>query len=227
MYHPFVINFLGEKYQHVSLFITVGIILIIISLLVKSRLSLIPGKLQNLIEVFVGGIEDFVSGVIPHGAREHVPLISTCFITILLCNWIGNVPGFISPTASWNTTIALAIIVFFYYHWQGIKKHGFIKYIKHFGGPVPFMAPVIFILETIGHFARVLSLSLRLFGNIMGEETLAVILFSLVPLIVPVPFIVLSLFFGFVQALVFTLLTTVYISLAVEEEHEEHHEEEY
>ncbi len=224
MYHPFVISFLGEKLQHVSLFITVGLILIIIALLVKSRISIVPGALQNVMEVFVEGIYDFVSGVIPYEARKHVPLIATVFIFILFSNWIGNIPGFISPTANWNTTIAPAIVVFVYYHAQGIKKHGIVKYLKHFMGPVAFMAPVIFILETIGHFARVLSLSLRLFGNIMGEETLAVILFSLVPLIVPIPFMFLSLFFGFVQALVFTLLTTVYISLAVEEEHEEHGE---
>lgn len=224
MYHPFVISFLSEKLQHVSLFITVGLILIIIALLVKSRISIVPGALQNVMEVFVEGIYDFVSGVIPYEARKHVPLIATVFIFILFSNWIGNIPGFISPTANWNTTIAPAIVVFVYYHAQGIKKHGIVKYLKHFMGPVAFMAPVIFILETIGHFARVLSLSLRLFGNIMGEETLAVILFSLVPLIVPIPFMFLSLFFGFVQALVFTLLTTVYISLAVEEEHEEHGE---
>jgi len=224
MYHPFVISFLGEKLQHVSLFITVGLILIFIALLVKSRISIVPGALQNVMEVFVEGIYDFVSGVIPYEARKHVPLIATVFIFILFSNWIGNIPGFISPTANWNTTIAPAIVVFVYYHAQGIKKHGIVKYLKHFMGPVAFMAPVIFILETIGHFARVLSLSLRLFGNIMGEETLAVILFSLVPLIVPIPFMFLSLFFGFVQALVFTLLTTVYISLAVEEEHEEHGE---
>ncbi|MGB9668596.1 MAG: F0F1 ATP synthase subunit A [Thermosulfidibacteraceae bacterium] len=224
MYHPFVINFLGEKYQHVSLFLTVGVILVLIAIFVRSRLSIIPGTVQNILEVFVEGIHDFVSGIIPHEARRHVPLIATAFMFILLSNWIGNVPGFISPTANWNTTIAPAIVVFVYYHVQGIRKHGFIKYLKHFGGPVPFMAPVIFVLETIGHFARVLSLSLRLFGNIMGEETLAVILFSLVPLIIPVPFMFLSIFFGFVQALVFTLLTTVYISLAVEEEHEEHKE---
>ena len=128
------------------------------------------------------------------------------------------VPGFIAPTSNWNTTIAPAIVVFFYYHYVGIRKQGVLKYLKHFGGPVWWLSPLIFVLETIGHFARVLSLSIRLFGNIFGEESLFVVLFSLVPLLVPVPIMFLSIFFGFIQALVFTMLSIVYIALAVEEE---------
>ena len=220
MYERFILNHLPHKFFHVVLVLYVSIFLIVISVLATKKLTLIPSGIQNLMESYVEGMTDFMAGIIPDDVRPHVPLIATLFLFILISNWMGNVPGFISPTSNWNTTIAPAIVVFFYYHYWGIKKHGLINYLKHFGGPVPFMAPVMFILETIGHFARVLSLSVRLFGNIMGEETLALIMFSLVPLLVPVPLMFLSIFFGLVQALVFTLLSIVYIALAVEETEE-------
>ena len=217
MYEPFVLNPLPHKFFHVVLSIYVSVLLIVLAYLGTRKLSLVPSGLQNFWEIYVEGMYKFMDDIIPGDVRPHVPLIATLFVYILFCNWMGNVPGFISPTSNWNTTIAPAIVVFFYYHYWGIKKHGLIKYLKHFGGPVWWMAPMMFVLETIGHFARVLSLSVRLFGNIMGEETLAIIMFSLVPLLIPVPLMFLSIFFGFIQALVFTLLSVVYIALAVEE----------
>lgn len=220
MYEPFVLNPLPHKFFHIVLAFYVCVFLIVLSLLATKKLSVVPRGVQNLLEAYVEGMYNFMDSIIPGDVRPHVPLIATLFIFILVSNWMGNIPGFISPTSNWNTTIAPAIVVFVYYHYWGIKKHGLINYLKHFGGPVPFMAPVMFVLETIGHFARVLSLSLRLFGNIMGEETLALILFTLVPLILPVPFMFLSIFFGAIQALVYTLLSIVYIALAVEEAEE-------
>ena len=160
-------------------------------------------------------MQDTLGGKDP---RPYLPLIATVFLFILFSNWLGLVPGFTAPTSNWNTTIAPAIVVFFFYHFVGIKKHGVIKYFKHFGGPVWWLSPVIFVLETIGHFARILSLSIRLFGNIFGEENLFMVLFTLVPLLVPVPVMFMSVFFGLIQALVFTLLSIVYIALAVEDE---------
>ncbi len=220
MYEPFVLTPLPHKLMHVALSIYVSVLLIILAWLATRKLSLVPSGVQNFMESYVEGMYNFMAGIIPGDVRPHVPLIATLFIYILFSNWIGNIPGFISPTSNWNTTIAPAIVVFVYYHFWGIKKHGLIKYLKHFGGPVWWMAPVMFVLETIGHFARILSLSIRLFGNIMGEETLSLILFTLVPLILPIPFMFASLFFGFIQALVYTLLSTVYIALAVEESEE-------
>ncbi len=221
MYEPFVINPLGHHFVHVFLAIVVSVILIVLAILTTKKLSVVPGALQNVMETYVEGMTEFMGGTIPGDVRPHVPLIATLFLFILFSNWIGLIPGFIAPTSNWNTTIAPAIVVFFYYHYWGIKKHGVISYLKHFGGPVWWLSPVIFVLETIGHFARVLSLSIRLFGNIMGEETLLFILFTLVPFLLPIPLMFMSLFFGLVQALVFTLLSIVYIALAVEE-HEEH-----
>lgn len=221
MYEPFVLNPLGHKFAHVFLALVVSFILVVLGFLSTRRLNVVPSGLQNLLETYVEGMSEFMAGIIPGDVRPHVPLIATLFLFILLSNWIGLVPGFIAPTSNWNTTIAPAIVVFFYYHYWGIKKHGVVKYFKHFGGPVWWLSPLIFVLESIGHLARVLSLSIRLFGNIMGEETLLFILFTLVPFLLPVPLMFLSLFFGFVQALVFTLLSIIYIALAVEE-HEEH-----
>ncbi len=219
MYEPFTFNLLPEHYKHIFLTWVVMAVLIVLALLARRGLSLVPKGWQNFMESYVEGMLSFMSDIMGgKDARPYFPLIGTLFLFILFCNWIGLVPGFIAPTSNWNTTIAPAIVVFFYYHYVGIKKHGAFKYFKHFGGPVWWLSPLIFVLETIGHFARVLSLSIRLFGNIFGEESLFVVLFTLVPLLVPVPIMFLSIFFGFIQALVFTMLSIVYIALAVEEE---------
>lgn len=219
MYEPFAFNLLPEHMKHVFISWIVMLFLLLLALLAKKGLSLVPQGRQNAVEAYVEGMLSFMSDIMGgKDARPYLPLIGTLFLFILFCNWIGLVPGFIAPTSNWNTTIAPAIVVFFYYHYVGIRKHGILRYLKHFGGPVLWLSPVIFLLESIGHLARVLSLSIRLFGNIFGEESLFIVLFSLVPLIVPVPVMFLSIFFGFIQALVFTLLSIVYITLAVEEE---------
>ncbi|RLD94755.1 MAG: ATP synthase F0 subunit A [Aquificota bacterium] len=219
MYEPYAFNLLPEHYKYIFLTWVVMAIMVVLALVARKGLTLIPKGWQNFMESYVEGMLSFMSDIMGgHDARPYFPLIGTLFLFILISNWIGLVPGFIAPTSNWNTTIAPAIVVFFYYHYVGIRKQGVLKYFKHFGGPVWWLSPLIFVLETIGHFARVLSLSIRLFGNIFGEESLFVVLFSLVPLLVPVPIMFLSIFFGFIQALVFTMLSIVYIALAVEEE---------
>jgi F-type H+-transporting ATPase subunit a len=219
MYEPYAFNLLPEQYKHIFLTWVVMAILVLLAILARRNLSLVPKGWQNFMESYVEGMLDFMSEIMGgKDARPYFPLIGTLFLFILFSNWIGLVPGFIAPTSNWNTTIAPAIVVFFFYHYVGIRKQGVVKYFRHFAGPVLFLAPVIFVLETIGHLARVLSLSVRLFGNIFGEESLFMVLFSLVPLLVPVPVMFLSIFFGLIQALVFTLLSIVYIALAIEEE---------
>lgn len=219
MYEPFAFNLLPEHFKHVFITWVVMAILLVLALVARKGISLIPRGSQNFMEAYVEGMLNFMSDIMGgKDARPYLPLIGTLFLFILFGNWIGLIPGFIAPTSNWNTTIAPAIVVFFYYHYVGIRKHGVFKYLKHFGGPVLWLSPLIFLLESIGHLARVLSLSIRLFGNIFGEESLFVVLFSLVPLLVPVPIMFLSIFFGFIQALVFTMLSIVYITLAVEEE---------
>jgi F-type H+-transporting ATPase subunit a len=221
MYEPYAFNLLPPQYKHIFLVWVVMAIMVVVALLARRSLSLVPRGWGNFMELYVEGMLDFMSDTMGgKDARPYLPLIGTLFLFILFCNWLGLIPGFIAPTSNWNTTIAPAIVVFFYYHYVGIRKHGVLKYFRHFGGPVLWLSPFIFILESIGHFARVLSLSIRLFGNTFGEESLFVVIFSLVPLLVPVPVMFLSIFFGFIQALVYTLLSIVYIALAVEEEEE-------
>ncbi len=221
MYEPYVINPLGHGLHNAHIFLAwvVMAILIVVAVLATKSLSIVPRGWQNVMEAYVEGMLDFMQDTLGgKDPRPYLPLIATVFLFILFSNWLGLVPGFTAPTSNWNTTIAPAIVVFFFYHFVGIKKHGVIKYFKHFGGPVWWLSPVIFVLETIGHFARILSLSIRLFGNIFGEENLFMVLFTLVPLLVPVPVMFMSVFFGLIQALVFTLLSIVYIALAVEDE---------
>jgi F-type H+-transporting ATPase subunit a len=160
-------------------------------LFVRSRLSVEnPGKLQIVMEdgvqAFVGMLEQWIG---PKGPR-YLPLVGTLFIFILTSNYLGLVPGFMAPTSNINTTLGCALTIWVYYHFQGFKEQGVVNYIKHFalppGAPV-LMAPLMFIIEIISHLSRVMSLSLRLFGNIFGEELVIAILFGLVPFIIPCP----------------------------------------
>ena len=154
----------------------------------------------------------------PEG-RAFFPFIATIFLYILLCNLIGLVPGFFSPTANINTTLSLAICTFVLTHIIGIKFHG-VKYIKHFFGPVWALAPLMLVIEIIGHLARVMSLSVRLFGNIFGKEKILGILFALAGLyLAPLPILFLGILVSFIQAVVFMLLSIVYFAGAMEEAH--------
>ena len=144
---------------------------------------------------------------------------------------IGKIPGFMSPTASINVTLGCALTVWVYYHLQGVKEQGILSYVKHFAAPpgAPlFIAPIMFPIEIISHLSRVLSLSIRLFGNIFGEELVVLILASIVPLLVPLPMMVLGVITGTLQAFIFVMLTMIYLSGAVhtEHEHEQHEHEE-
>ena len=200
------------------------LLLLILGLAMRPRLQMIPGKFQVLLEAVVGGIYDFFHDVLGHETRRFYPLIATIGIYIFLCNIMSLIPLFDSPTNTLNTTPAMAIIVFLYYNYVGIRKHG-AGYIKHFLGPIWWLAPLFLVVELISHFSRVLSLSFRLFGNIRGKDILLGVLFFLVVLskgilfLVPLPILVLGLFVSFIQALIFALLTSMYLAGAVEEEH--------
>ncbi len=138
---------------------------------------------------------------------------------LLFSNFLGLIPGFLAPTSNLNSTAAPALVVFAVYQYIGIRKHG-AGYIKHFFlGPVSWLAPLMLIIELIGHFARPLSLSMRLFGNIFGEDLVIIILFMLVPFLVPLPMFFLGLFTSALQAYVFMMLSMIYISGALEEAH--------
>jgi F-type H+-transporting ATPase subunit a len=187
-----------------------------------------PGPMQNVAEVATEGFIGFLEQMIgPHG-RQYLPLIGTAGLFILVSNLLPNIPGFQPPTANLNTTVGLALTVFISYNYFGVRRHGWRKYLGHFTGPIWWLAPLMFPIEFIGHLARPVSLSIRLFGNIFGEESVIVILLSLAWLVMPYliwlgVMLPLSLFTAAVQTFVFVMLSTVYIAGAVEEGHEEHH----
>ena len=193
-------------------------LLLIVSLLATKALKTVPGKLQNFMEVIVSSIENMVVETMGEHGRPYFPLIATIAIFVLVSNLIGLVPGFYPPTANLNTTAACAIIVFLSTHIVGVKEHGF-HYLKHFMGPIWWLAPIMFFIEVIGHLSRPISLSLRLFGNMNGHELVLMIFFGLVPFLVPLPMMVMGVLVSFIQAFVFMLLAMIYIQGSLEEAH--------
>lgn len=204
---------------HVTYTWVVMILLLLLGKMAAKRLEMVPVGSQNFFEMVVTGIEDFMVGVTGEHGRFAFPLIATLGFFILTSNYLGMIPGFFAPTANINTTAACAVIVVFYTHVIGVKFHG-AKYIKHFMGPMWWLAPLIMPVEIIGHLARVLSLSIRLFGNVFGEELVLGILFFLAGLyLAPLPMMFLGLFTGFIQAFIFCLLSMMYFAGALEEAH--------
>jgi F-type H+-transporting ATPase subunit a len=194
------------------------ILLAILSFLTTKSLKSVPGGLQNFMEVVVGGIENMIVETMGEKGRPYFPLIATLAIFILVSNLIGMIPGFYTPTANINTNAACAVIVFLATHVVGVKEHGF-HYLKHFMGPIIWLAPIMFLIEVISHLSRPLSLSLRLFGNMYGHELVLIIFFGLVPFLVPLPMMVLGVLVSFIQAFVFMLLAMIYIQGSLEEAH--------
>ena len=209
----------AHAYPHVIYSWVVMAFLIIVGSLAARTLNLIPNKIQNVFEAIISGIENFLVDTAGEEGRWLFPVVATVFLYIFTCNLIGLFPGFFPPTASLNTTASCALTVVIFTHIIGIKYHG-VKYIKHFMGPVWWMSPLIFIIEIIGHSARILSLSFRLFGNITGHEIVLAILFGLAGMFfAPLPIMVLGIFVAFVQAFVFFLLSIIYFSGAMEHAH--------
>jgi F-type H+-transporting ATPase subunit a len=214
---------------HVTFTWLVMALLVGLGVLGTRVLRAVPGPLQNLTEVAIEAFYGLLDQMIGRQGRQFLPLVGTAGLFILVSNLLGNLPGFQAPTANWNTTVALALTVFLWYNYAGVRKHGLANYLKHFCGPIWWLAPIMFPIEFIGHLARPISLSVRLFGNIFGEESVIGILLSLAWLVMPYfiwlgIMLPLSLFTAAVQTFVFIMLTMVYIAGAVEEGHgEEHH----
>jgi F-type H+-transporting ATPase subunit a len=204
---------------HVIYTWVVMIVLFVLAWLATRSVTLIPGKAQNFLEVLLSGMEEFMVEVAGEESRWFFPIIATIFIYVLVCNLFGMIPGFFPPTADLNTTASCAIPVFIFTHYIGVKYHG-AKYYKHFMGPIWWLAPLIVVIEVIGHFARILSLSFRLFGNMAGHEIVLAILFGLAGLfLAPLPLMALGIFVSVVQAFVFFLLSIIYFSGAMEHAH--------
>jgi F-type H+-transporting ATPase subunit a len=192
-------------------------------LFVRSRLSVEnPGKLQVVMEDGVRAVRGLLNEWIGPGGHRFLPLVATLGFFILLGNYMGLIPGLMAPTSNINVTLGCAITTWVYYHYQGIRVQGIWGYIKHFWAPpgAPWWIGIVYFpIEIISHTARVMSLSLRLFGNIFGEELVILVLFSLVPFLVPLPMMVLGLVTGLLQAFIFMLLSIIYLQGAVAVEH--------
>lgn len=224
MTHPFLIfQWLEQQLnthvgEHVTYTWFVMLLLTLLAFIVSRRIKEVPSGWQNLMESVVGGIENLINETMGPKGKTYFPLIATLALFILVSNLIALVPGFYPPTANLNTNAAMALTVFAMTHIIGLKEHG-IAYLKHFMGPILVLAPLIFIIEIIGHLARPLSLSLRLFGNMYGHEIVLMIFFALVPLLLPIPMMLMGVLIAFIQAFVFTLLSMIYIAGSLEEAH--------
>lgn len=203
---------------HMIMILIVSLGLIGFSLWLRPKLSVDnPGRIQHLAEVVLEALLQLMKEVIGKDYRQFLPLIGTLAIYILAGNLLGLIPGFMSPTSNLNITVSCAIVVFFYYNYHGIRKHGLINYLLHFAGPVWWLAWLLFPVEIVSHMARPFSLSMRLFGNIYAEELIIGSLNNLFPFLTSVIVMFLALFASTIQAFIFILLTMVYISGAVEE----------
>jgi len=209
----------AHHYPHVIYSWIIMIFLIVVAGLAVKGLSMIPTKGQNFWEIVIDGMEGFMVDLTGDEGRWFFPLIATVFLYIAACNLSGLLPGFYPPTASLNTTASCALVVVIFTHIIGVKYHG-AAYIKHFLGPIWWMVPIIFPIEIIGHLARIMSLSFRLFGNMMGHELVLAILFMLAgAFFAPLPIMAMGVFVALVQAFVFFLLSIMYFTGAMEHAH--------
>lgn len=178
-----------------------------------------PGRIQQLMELLFEGIESQSEEIIGHGGKQFAPLLFTLAIFIFLCNVLGTVPLFETPTDQIMVTVGCALVAFTYYNFWGLRHHGLLGYTKTFLGPVWWLAPLMLVIELISHLARALSLSVRLYANMLAGHRITLVFFSLVPVVVPSVFGTLHIAVGALQAYIFVLLTTIYLSGAVSEAH--------
>ncbi|EQC50014.1 ATP synthase F0, A subunit [Bacteriovorax sp. BSW11_IV] len=226
-------------FEHIGTLLLVSVITITVGLLYRLKISkvkntIIPDStisLRNIVELYGSFIYSQCNAVLGEQAPKYFKFISTIFIIIFLSNVIGLIPGFLPPTEVVSTTLALGVLSFIYYNIKGCKELGTINYLKHFAGPLWYMAILIFPIEILSNFIRPISLALRLRGNMMGDHMVLGTFLNLEILGIKVayfgaalPFYFLGLLVCFIQAYVFTMLTMVYISLATaHHDHDEHH----
>jgi len=206
--------------NYVAMEVLVVAILILLFLVVRSRWSVDrPNGLQHLVEMFNEFITNQSEDVIGSHSEQFTPFLSALFLFILFANLIGLVPTLESPTASIEITLGCAVVAFLYYTIHGIRAQGPVGYLKHFAGPVWWLAPLLFPIEIISHLARVMSLSIRLYANMYAGDAVTAAFFALIPIGIPAIFLMLHVGVSFLQAFIFTLLTTIYLQGAVAHEH--------
>jgi len=229
-----VLTFIGEFFSlhhhnpdHVAILMALHLVLVTIIILAVAKmatksLKAVPTGTQNVMEAYLDGTIAMGKDVIGEElARKYLPLVAAVGIFVFVSNVIGIIPGFEAPTSNINVTLPLALLVFFYYNFEGIKKNGFVKYFAHFAGPVKILAPLMFPIEIVSHISRIISLSFRLFGNIKGDDLFLWVLLMLVPFIAPLPAYLLLTFSALLQTFVFMILIYVYLAgaVAIEDEH--------
>jgi F-type H+-transporting ATPase subunit a len=195
-------------------------IALILARVAMSNLQLVPKGTQNLMEAYVQGVWSMGTDVMGKlHARKYVALVATLGLFIGIANIIGIFPGFEAPTAMLEMPLALALTVFVYYNFVGIREHGLLHYLKHFLGPVWWLYWLMFPIEIVSHISRIISLTFRLFGNVKGDDMFLMVILMLAPWVLPIiPFALLT-FMAFLQAFIFMMLTYVYLggSLLVDE----------
>ena len=207
--------------DYITMEILVAVILVVLAAVLKSRLSHDrPGKFQHIFELVYEFLEGQAHEQVGHGSHKYLAYFGTIFLFILFSNVISLVPGFEAPTMHAEVTLGCAMATFLYYNMVGIQANGLIKYLKHFVGPLWWLAPLMIPVEVIGHLARPLSLTIRLFGNMYAGEQVTMVFLRVTYILVPAVFMGLHLFVAVVQAYIFMLLTMMYVGTAAA--HEEH-----
>ncbi|HQR73693.1 MAG TPA: F0F1 ATP synthase subunit A [Sulfurovum sp.] len=222
-----VFTYLGAFFGHgqmmfVAHLVLVAILILVIAKMATKSLKAVPTGTQNVMEAYLDGTIAMGKDVIGEElARKYLPLVAAVGLFVFVSNVIGIIPGFEAPTSNINITLPLALLVFFYYNYEGIKKNGVVKYFAHFAGPVKILAPLMFPIEIVSHISRIISLSFRLFGNIKGDDLFLWVLLMLVPFIAPLPAYLLLTFSALLQTFVFMILIYVYLAgaVATEDDH--------
>ena len=221
MDHPVLLSTLfgfGEPYKHVFYTWCAMIFLFAVGFLLRGKMRMVPRGLQNVMEVIIGGLEEFTVKTIGEKGRAIFPILCVIFLFILTQNLLGLIPFFDAPTANINTNAAMALFVFLYYNYIGLRRWG-PGYIKHFMGPMKLLAPLMLPIELVSHLARPISLTLRLFGNIRGEEIVLLLFFTMAPIIATFPIYFLFFIAKCLQAFIFYMLAMIYLQGAMEEAH--------
>jgi F-type H+-transporting ATPase subunit a len=206
--------------NYIAMEVFVILLMIVGVVLLRRSLSLEdPGKFQQVMEVVVQFIQGMSEEIIGHGSSRYVAMLGTLGLFVVLCNLLGLIPTLQTPTGHIQVTLGCAVAAFLYYNFQGVRQHGVIGYLKHLCGPMLSIAIIMFPIEVIGNLGRLLSLSVRLYANMMVGDLLEAVFGGLVPILVPAVFMGLHAFVSLLQAYIFMLLPAVYISMAVSEEH--------
>jgi F-type H+-transporting ATPase subunit a len=230
-HHPFTwlhtLGHLEGAWEHIGASVLVTLALVVFAIRVRGSLSnteaaIVPDEgmtARNVAEWFVEAITGIAKSAIPEHPERYVPLLATFFVFILLGNLLGLVPGFAPPTSTFNITFALGCVSFGAYHAYGVKAQGLGNYLKHFMGPVLFIAPLMVVIEVFSHAFRPVSLGVRLYANMFADHTVIEIFTDLTRAVIPVAFYGLGFFVCIVQSFVFTMLSAIYIAGAVSHGH--------